>query len=255
MNNKWTLKNKRALITGATRGIGKAIAEEFISLGAEIFITARGEDTLNKQLKEYSANGFKANGFAGDMSKEDDRIKLFDEIKKVWDSLDILINNVGFNIRKKVVDYGEDELNFLLDTNLKSTFANCRFSYPLLKNSGNGSIVNIVSVSGLTHIRTGAPYAMSKAAVVQLTRNLAVEWAADNIRVNSIAPWYIKTPLTEPVLNNKDYYDEVIKRTPMQRTGNAEEVASTAAFLSMPASSYITGQCINVDGGFTVYGF
>jgi Tropinone reductase 1 len=189
------------------------------------------------------------------MSKEDDRIKLFDEIKNVWDSFDILVNNVGFNIRKKIIDYGEDELNFLLDTNLKSTFANCRLSYPLLKNSGNGSIVNIVSVSGLTHIRTGAPYAMSKAAVIQLTRNLAVEWAQDNIRVNSIAPWYIKTPLTEPVLNIKEYYDEVIKRTPMKRTGNAEEVASVAAFLSMPASSYITGQCINVDGGFTVYGF
>ena len=255
MIDKWNLKNKKALITGATRGIGQAIAKEFISLGAEIFIVARGEDILNKQLKEYADNRHKVYGFAGDMSKKDDRIKMFDEIKKVWDSFDILVNNVGFNIRKKVIDYSDEEFNFLLDTNLKATFDNCRLSYPFLKKSDSGSIVNIVSVSGLTHIRTGAPYAMSKAAVIQLTRNLAVEWATDNIRVNSIAPWYIKTPLTEPVLKIKEYYDEVIKRTPMQRIGKPEEVASTAAFLSMPASSYITGQCISVDGGFTVYGF
>jgi Tropinone reductase 1 len=96
---------------------------------------------------------------------------------------------------------------------------------------------------------------MSKAAIIQLTRNLAVEWAEDNIRVNAIAPWYIRTPLTEPVLKNKEYYDEVIKRTPMRRIGKPEEVAAAAAFLSMLASSYITGQCISVDGGFTVYGF
>jgi len=255
MKNKWTLKNKRALITGATQGIGKAIAEEFFGLGAELFIIARGKELLEKQIKEYSEKGYNVFGVAGDMSKKEDRIKLFEEIKSKWDYLDILINNVGFNIRKKVTEYSDEEYNFLLETNLNSTFDSCKLAYPFLKKSSGGSIVNIVSVSGLTHVRTGAPYGMSKAAIIQLTRNLAVDWAPDNIRVNAIAPWYIRTGLTEPVLENKKYYDEVIKRTPMKRVGQPEEVASLAAYLSMPVSSYITGQCIAVDGGFSIYGF
>jgi Tropinone reductase 1 len=255
MANKWILKNKRALITGATRGIGKAITEEFLELGAELFIIARGKEFLEKQIKEYSEKGYDVFGVAGDMSKKEDRIKLFEEIKSKWDYLDILINNVGFNIRKKVTEYSDEEYNFLLETNLNSTFDSCKLAYPLLKKSNGGSIVNIVSVSGLTHVRTGAPYGISKAAIIQLTRNRAVEWAEDRIRVNAIAPWYIRTGLTEPVLENKEYYDEVIKRTPMKRVGQPEEVASLAAYLSMPVSSYITGQCIAVDGGFSIYGF
>jgi len=104
-------------------------------------------------------------------------------------------------------------------------------------------------------LRTGTPYAMSKAALAQFSRNLAVEWAPDNIRVNAVAPWYIRTPLVEPVLKDKDFYAEVLSRTPMNRIGEPAEVAGLVAFLCMPASSYITGQCIAVDGGFTIYGF
>ena len=253
---KWNLKNKRALITGGTKGIGKAIAEEFLALGAEIYIIARGKETLNNLIKEYSSKGLKAFGFNGDMSKEKDRVKLFEEIKNHWEYIDILVNNVGYNIRKKsITEYSDEEYKYLLEVNLNSTYNSCRLAYPLLKKSGSASILNIVSVSGLTHLGTGAPYAMSKAAIIQLTRNLAVEWALDNIRVNAIAPWYIRTPLTQPVLDNKEYFDKVIARTPMKRVGQPEEVASLAAYLAMPVSSYITGQCIAVDGGFSVYGF
>ena len=115
--------------------------------------------------------------------------------------------------------------------------------------------MNITSVAGLTHIKTGSPYGMSKAAIDQLTRNLAAEWASDNIRVNSVAPWYIDTPLVKELLKDKKYYDEVIKRTPMKRIGNTREVAALCAFLCMDEASYITGQTIAVDGGFTVFGF
>jgi Tropinone reductase 1 len=127
--------------------------------------------------------------------------------------------------------------------------------HPLLKKSKNGSVVNMSSVAGLTHLRTGSPYGMSKAAMDQLTRNLAVEWAEDKIRVNSIAPWYIDTPLVEKLMKDQSYYNSVIERTPMKRIGKPEEVASLAAYLCMDKSSYITGQTIAVDGGFSVYGF
>ncbi|NQU80984.1 MAG: SDR family oxidoreductase, partial [Bacteroidetes bacterium] len=118
-----------------------------------------------------------------------------------------------------------------------------------------GNIINIASIAGQVHIRTGSIYGMTKAALIQLTRNLAGEWAEYNIRVNAIAPWYIRTPRAEAVLKDKKYYDEVISRTPMKRIGEPDEVASLTAFLCMPAAGYITGQCISVDGGFTINGF
>ena len=255
MSEKWLLKGKKAFISGGTKGIGKACTEEFLKLGAEVFIVARNEKLLNEQIKEYSFKGFKVFGISADFSVPADREKAIKEIEKKWGTLDILVNNVGINIRKKSEEYSDEEYSFLIETNLNSVFDVCRKAYPLLKKSKQGNIVNVSSVSGMTMLRTGSIYGMTKAAVIQLTKNLSVEWAKDNIRVNCVSPWYIKTPLTESVLNEKDYYDDVIKHTPMKRVGKPEEVASVIAFLCMPASSYITGQNISVDGGFIVYGF
>ena len=254
-NDRWVLKGKHALITGATKGIGLGIAEDFLKLGADIFIVARDRDRMDELLGDWHTAGFAAKGISGDVSKPEDRKRVFSEIKRDWSQLDILVNNVGTNIRKKTPDYTLHEYETLLSINLTSTFDMCRLAFPLLKASGQSAIVNIASVAGLTHVRTGSPYGMSKAAMVQLGRNLAVEWAPHGIRVNTVAPWYIRTPLVEPLLENKEYLSEILSYTPMNRIGEPEEVANLVSFLCMPASSFITGQCIAADGGFMANGF
>lgn len=255
MANQWSLKNLKALITGGTKGIGKAIVEEFASLGADIFIIARNKKDIEKMIKDYKNVGGAVEGISMDVTDRKEREKLFKLIEKKWGKLDILVNNAGFNNRKKTLEYTDALYNEVIDLNMKSVFEMCRLFYPLLKKSDKASIVNISSVAGFTSVHSGSVYAMSKAAITQLTRYLSVEWAKDNVRVNAVAPWYIKTPLTEPVLSVKENLEKILSRTPMNRVGNPEEVAAAVAFLSMPASSYITGECIAVDGGFLKMGF
>ncbi len=252
---RWTLEGKRAVVTGATKGIGRAIAENLIKFGAEVFIVARSEKDIDLFVEEKNKQGCKVYSVAADVSEIEGRDKILKSVANTWDSLDILVNNVGTNIRKKFTEYNQSEYDKIINTNLHSTVALCKEFYPMLKKSGAASVVNISSVAGITFMRTGIPYGMTKAALVQLGKGLACEWAKDNIRVNTVAPWYIDTPLVVPVLSNKEYYDEVISRTPLARIGKPEEVADLVTFLAMPASSYITGQCIAVDGGFSVYGF
>ncbi len=254
-SNRWTLVGKRALVTGGTKGIGRAIAEEFLNLGAEVMIVARKQSEMDNIIAEWKEQNLPANGFVADLSHSKDRLRLTEFVENSWANLDILVNNVGTNIRKKTVAYSEKEYQLLLDTNLTSAFHLSQLLYPALKKSEQGNIIQISSVSGLNHLRTGAIYGLTKAAMIQLTKNLAVEWAGDNIRVNALAPWYIRTPLADAVLQNQEYLNDVLSRTPMGRVGEPSEVAAAAAFLCMPAASYITGQCLAIDGGFSVYGF
>jgi len=255
LRNTWSLSGKTALITGATKGIGKAIAQEFVNLGAAVFLVGRDGKTLAEVLDSFDLSNDKLDGIVADISKPEDRARLAEALMNKWSSLDVLVNNVGTNIRKKTTDYSDEEIEFIFQTNLKSAYDLSRRLYPALKASTNGAIVNIASVAGLTSLKTGSVYGMTKAAMVQMTKNLACEWAVDGIRVNAVAPWYIETPLAKQVLQDKEYLQAVLNRTPLKRIGTPEEVASVAAFLAMPASSYVTGQCLAVDGGFMAYGF
>lgn len=244
----WSLQNKKVLVTGGTKGIGQSITKEFLELGAEVLIVARS-------VKNFKIdNSSKLTTLEGDVSDTEFRKKLTQKVKEDWGKLDVLVNNVGTNVRKKFIDYSEAEYRQLFEVNLFSLTEITRQFFPLLKESGNASVVNIASVAGTFDLQTGPPYGMTKAAIIQLSRHLAAEWAPFHIRVNSVSPWYIETPLTESVLSQPDRLEKILARTPMARVGQPEEVASIVAFLAMDKASYITGQNIMVDGGMSIKG-
>jgi Tropinone reductase 1 len=256
-SQRWRLDGQVALVTGASLGIGRAIAAELLGLGADVMLVARDGvqlETTRTELEEAFPDA-QVRAFAADVADAEQRREIFDWVEDLGDGLQILVNNAGSNVRMPAMDYADAQWREIFETNVFAAFELSRFAFPLLSRHAASSIVNVGSVSGLEHVRTGAPYGMSKAALHQMTRNLACEWAEDGVRVNAVAPWYIRTRRTSSALADADYLDEVIDRTPMRRVGEPEEVAASVAFLCLPASSYVTGECIAVDGGFLRYGF
>lgn len=270
-SNAWSLPSSTtAIVTGGTKGIGHSIVTELAqTFRAKWVLTcSRSASDLNSCVKEWKDNlGLdNVHGIVADVSTVEGREALLSKARELLgdDRLDILVNNVGTNIRKSSVDYSEKDLEFILSTNLKSMFELSKSCHSLMKRDVSNSIanklrmasiINVGSVAGVTCIKSGTPYAASKAAMNQLTGNWACEWAPDGIRVNCVTPWYIRTPLAEQVLKNEDFKKSVLERTPMGRVGEAGEVAGLVAFLCLPTAEYITGQVISVCGGFTKNGF
>ena len=253
--DKWSLKGLTALVTGSTKGIGKAIAEEFLNLGATVIINARNEQEVNDLVDKLRSQNFNVYGIAADVSDEQDRQKIIDFVKQKTGKLDILVNNAGTNFRRPSDQYTTEEIIQLTNVNYIAAYRLSVLALPLLKKSKHAAIVNVGSVAGQVFIGSGVPYSAAKAALMHMTTILGIEWAKYGIRVNAVAPWYTLTPHTAKALKNPDYRKQVEFLTPIGRVAQPEEVAAVVAFLAMPASSFITGQTINVDGAFTKLGF
>src|SRR5271156_5362425 len=251
--NGWNLENKKALVTGGSKGIGKAIVSELLALGAEVLFTGRNENDLQVAQQEFQSRGSETHFLCGAVTNTEHRANVMEWITGNWGKLDVLVNNAGINIRKPSNEYTSEEYLRVIDTDLIAPFEFCRVLFPLLQKSGKASIINIASVAGSFDAQTGAPYGMAKSGLIQLSRNLANEWASQGIRVNSVSPWFTATPLTKGFFTAQpEKLDKIESITPLKRIAQDKEIAAAVAFLAMDKASFITGQNLSVDGGVTI---
>ena len=242
------LKGKTALITGASRGIGKAIALLFAGEGADIAMTNIADDEeFRKTIKEIEAIGTKTKGYVSDASKFQDSQNTVNEVIKDFQRIDILVNNAGITRDMLLMRMTEEQWDSVINVNLKSVFNMTRAAVmPMIKQTG-GSIINMSSVVGVAGNAGQSNYSASKAGIIGFTKSIAKEVGSRNIRCNAIAPGFILTDMTEKLPENVK--NDWINRIPLRRGGTAEDVANTALYLASELSSYVTGQIIHVCGG------
>lgn len=252
----FSLHGKRAAVTGASRGIGRAIALGFAEAGADVALIARSEEALEEVAEAIRALDRKAFVLPADVSHSREVEWAFGMIADGWGGLDILVNNAGTNIRKPIIETTDDDWQDILSTNLDSAFY-CSRAAARLMVAGNtgGRILFIGSVAGIVGVPTGVPYGATKAAMSQMARTLTLELGPHGITANCIAPWYFRTALTETPLSDPAFVADVLKVTPLRRIGEMDDLVGTAIFLASAAGAYVSGQTIAVDGGMTVRGF
>ena len=248
------LKNKVALVTGASRGIGKATAEKLAEAGCHVVLFSRKTHLLEEVKNRIQSLGSKASVVIGNVGVKEDVERLFDFIENEIGKLDILINNAGISPHFcPFVNSPEKDWHRMIDVNLKGVFYCCYKAFELLKKGEDPAVVNVSSIAGLTGIANIAVYTATKGALTIFTKSLAVEWAPHGIRVNAICPGFISTDMTAGVEANERIREQLLARIPVRRFGKPEEVAQAVLFLVSPLASYITGHCLVVDGGWLAW--
>lgn len=248
--NLFDLSGKVALITGATHGLGLAMAEGIASAGAELAITSTTPSKLEEALAHYHSKGYKAEGYLFDVTDQKEAAKQVALIEEKHGKIDILVNNAGIIKRVLAIDMMVEDFRQVIDVDLVGPFIMSQLVAKNMIARKSGKIINICSMMSELGRDNVSAYAAAKGGLKMLTRNLATEWAKHNIQVNGIGPGYFATSQTEPIRVDGNPFNEfIINRTPTGRWGNPEDLAGTAIFLSSEASNFINGQIIYVDGG------
>ncbi|MBW2561773.1 MAG: 3-oxoacyl-ACP reductase FabG [Deltaproteobacteria bacterium] len=250
------LKDKVAIVTGASKGIGKAIAEAYAREGASVVLASRSLNVLETNAQEIKQAGGEAMAVSVDIRKVE---SINDLVKKTVDRygrLDLLVNNAGITMGGPSEDLAPEDWRMALETDLFGVFFASQAAARIMMPQGGGGIINISSVNGILAAPRRAAYCASKAAVNGLTKVLAIEWADRKIRVNAIAPGYVRTELVQDVIDKGAIsLDAILRRTPQGRIGEVEDIAGLAVYMASDESSYMTGSIVNIDGGWAAYGY
>src|SRR6185437_94854 len=245
------LSGRTAVITGANRGLGEAMAKALAGAGAQIALVARDRDRLERVRDNIIATGAVAELFVCDVTRENEVAELVEKIKIRFGNPQILINNAGINLRKNLVEFTLEEFRSVLDASLISTFLMCRAFVPGMQGTGYGRILNMTSIMSHVSLAGRAAYSSAKAALLGLTRALALELAADGITVNGISPGPIGTDMNLQLMSNPELNTQFLANLPLGRWGKVEEIGALASYLCSSAAGYITGTDIVIDGGWT----
>src|SRR5262245_49745340 len=247
------LSSRVAVVTGGNGGIGLGMALGMARAGAAIVVAGRDQAKSQAAVKQIEALGAKANAIAVDVLKEESCRALIADTVKTHGRLDILVNNAGMSIRKQPEQYTLGDWHTVLDSNLTSAFLCSHAAYPEMRKAGSGKIINIGSMMSIFGAPFATAYAASKGGMVQMTKSMATAWAKDNIQVNAILPGWIDTALTRRAREQiAGLHESVLRRTPAGRWGEPDDFAGIAVFLAAPASDFVTGAAITVDGGYSV---
>lgn len=250
------IKNKRVFVTGGGAGIGLAIAREFGREGARIFLLDISEENLQEATSELQVDGVEVVTYAASVTETSELEKAFLACDKALGGIDILINNAGISGHIPALDISDEQWQRMLDINLTGMFKSAREAGRRMCRQGSGVIINSSSVYGVVAAPERLGYCVTKSGAVMMTKTLAIEWASYGVRVNAVAPGYIKTALVEDLVANGAYdLDSIEQRTPMGRLGTVQEVADAAVFLASDRARFITGQVLGIDGGWSSYGY
>ncbi len=255
IKDKFNLDGKIAIITGSSKGIGKAIAKAFAEFGAKVVISSRDQDACEKVVSEFKDVGLKAIAIACHVGNSDSRQNLIDKTIEACGGIDILVNNAATNpVYGPIEDAPEEAFDKIMNINVKAPWDLANKCLPTMKLRGDGSIINISSIEG-EHPGYGLGlYSTSKAAISMLTKNQAKEWGNHGIRVNAICPGLIQTKFSSALWNDDNVMKHINKKLPLARMGQSDEIASIALMLASNAGSYVTGSLIVADGGYLISG-
>ncbi len=247
----FSVKDQIVVVSGGSRGIGRAIAEGFALRGARVVITGRQAEVLQQTAEEISPKGGEVMPIVCDVAKPEDIRALVEKTLDEFSQVDTLINVAGVNRRKPALEVTEEDYDFVVDVNLKGAFLLSQAVGRHMIDRAAGSQINIASLNTDRPLKNVAPYAMSKSAMGHMTRALAMEWGPYGVRVNGLAPGFVLTDLTRKLWSDETMHAWGVANTPQRRLGQPEDMIGTALFLASPASAFMTGQILYVDGGFT----
>ena len=247
----FSLEGQVSLVTGGGRGIGLGIAQALAGAGSDLMLVSRTKSQLEEAAQEItSATGRRVEIFAADVNEFDNLERITDEAQKAYGTVDILVNNAGANIRKPFFEVTRDDYEQLMDLHLRSIYFLTQRVAQDMARKGRGKIINLASLTSKIGIPGISIYGAAKGGVFALTKALAVELAPHNINVNAVAPGYVRTAMTDPAFQDKERYQAMLSRIPLQKFGKAEDIGNTALFLATRASDYITGEVVFIDGGW-----